>query len=200
MKSSITRKPDNRERGFTLVETLIVIVMSLVIMAISIFKLQPVMHLFRSRTVTGQVKSILRQARELAISERRSIVVKFVGNNTIELFEIMQPTNTVALQPFLRVPLGRQVQFMTVAGETDTPDGFGIPSSGGIEFGGIAGGPITGMQFQSDGSFTDGSGNPINGTVFLGSPNVNSLAGAVTVLGNTGKVRHYYYTRSGWFK
>jgi prepilin-type N-terminal cleavage/methylation domain-containing protein len=200
MKSSITRKPDNRERGFTLVETLIVIVMSLVIMAISIFKLQPVMHLFRSRTVTGQVKSILRQARELAISERRSIVVTFVGNNTIELFEIMQPTNTVALQPFLRVPLGRQVQFMTVAGETDTPDGFGIPSSGGIEFGGIAGGPITGMQFQSDGSFTDGSGNPINGTVFLGSPNVNSLAGAVTVLGNTGKVRHYYYTRSGWFK
>jgi hypothetical protein len=146
------------------------------------------------------VKSILRQARELAISERRSIVVKFVGNNTIELFEIMQPTNTVALQPFLRVPLGRQVQFMTVAGETDTPDGFGIPSSGGIEFGGIAGGPITGMQFQSDGSFTDGSGNPINGTVFLGSPNVNSLAGAVTVLGNTGKVRHYYYTRSRWFK
>src|SRR6267143_579947 len=196
----MTPKLDKRNRGFTLIETLIVIAMSMTLMAISMFQLQPAMQLFRSRAATDQVKNILRQARELAISERRSVVVQFVGNNTIELFQVLEPTNTIASTPFLTVPLESGVQFMTLSGETDTPDSFGIPSTGGIEFGGIAGAPPTGMQFQSDGTFTDGTGNPINGTVFLGSPNANSTAGAVTVLGNTGRVRRDYYSRSGWSK
>jgi type II secretory pathway pseudopilin PulG len=196
----MTSKPDKRNRGFTLIETLIVVLMSMTLMAISIFQLQPTMQLFRSRAVTDQVKGTLRQARELAISERRSVVVQFVGNNTIQLFQVVEPANTIALTPFLTMPLESGAQFMTFSGETDTPDRFGIPSTGGIEFGGVAGGPTTGMQFQSDGTFTDGNGNPINGTVFLASPNVNSTAGAVTVLGNTGRVRRYYYSRSGWSK
>jgi type II secretory pathway pseudopilin PulG len=196
----MTSKPDKRNRGFTLIETLIVVLMSMTLMAISIFQLQPAMQLFRSRAVTDQVKGTLRQARELAISERRSVVVQFVGNNTIQLFQVVEPANTIALTPFLTMPLESGAQFMTFSGETDTPDRFGIPSTGGIEFGGVAGGPTTGMQFQSDGTFTDGNGNPINGTVFLASPNVNSTAGAVTVLGNTGRVRRYYYSRSGWSK
>jgi hypothetical protein len=174
--------------------------MSMTLMAISIFQLQPAMRLFRSRAATDQVKSTLRQARELAISERRSVVIQFVANNTIQLFQVVEPANTIAATPFLTVPLESGAQFMTFSGETDTPDSFGIPSTGGIEFGGVAGGPTTGMQFQSDGTFTDGSGNPINGTVFLGSPSDNSTAGAVTVLGNTGRVRRYYYSRSGWSK
>jgi type II secretory pathway pseudopilin PulG len=196
----MTSKPDKRNRGFTLIETLIVVLMSMTLMAISIFQLQPAMQLFRSRAVTDQVKGTLRQARELAISERRSVVVQFVGNNTIQLFQVVEPANTIALTPFLTMPLESGAQFMTFSGETDTPDRFGIPSTGGIEFGGVAGGPTTGMQFQSDGTFTDGNGNPINGTVFLASPNVNSTGGAVTVLGNTGRVRRYYYSRSGWSK
>ena len=65
---------DKRNRGFTLIETLVVILMSMTLMAISIFQLQPSMQLFRSRAATDQVKSTLRQARELAISERRSVV------------------------------------------------------------------------------------------------------------------------------
>jgi type II secretory pathway pseudopilin PulG len=196
----MTSKPDKRNRGFTLIETLIVVLMSMTLMAISIFQLQPTMQLFRSRAVTDQVKGTLRQARELAISERRSVVVQFVGNNTIQLFQVVEPANTIAATPFLTMPLESGAQFMTFSGETDTPDRFGIPSTGGIEFGGVAGGPTTGMQFQSDGTFTDGNGNPINGTVFLASPNVNSTGGAVTVLGNTGRVRRYYYSRSGWSK
>jgi type II secretory pathway pseudopilin PulG len=199
-KVSMTPKSDKGNRGFTLIETLIVILMSMTLMAISIFQLQPAMQLFRSRAATDQVKSTLRQARELAISERRSVVIQFVGNNTVQLFQVVEPANAIAATPFLTVPLEGSAQFMTFSGEPDTPDSFGIPSTGGIEFGGLAGGPTTGMQFQSDGTFTDGTGNPINGTVFLGSPNVKSTAGAVTVLGNTGRVRRYYYSRSGWSK
>lgn len=190
----------NRERGFTFLETLIVIAMSMTLMAVSMLGLQPTLQQFRAKAAIGQVKSTLRQARELAVSERRSIVVQFVGNNTIQLFQVLEPTNAVASTPFLTVPISGGVQFMTFSGETDTPDGFGIPSAGGVEFGGISGGPTTGMQFQSDGTFTDGTGNPINGTVFLGASNFKSSAGAVTVLGNTGRVRQYYYTGPGWTK
>jgi type II secretory pathway pseudopilin PulG len=193
-------KSGKRNRGFTLIETLIVLLMGMILMGISIFQLRPAMQLFRSRAGTDQVKSTLRQARELAISQRRSVVIRFVGNNTIQLFQVVQPANTIASTPFLTVPLESGAQFMTLSGQTDTPDSFGIPGTGGIEFAGIVGGPTTGMVFQSDGTFTDGSGNPINGTVFVGSPNANSTAGAVTVLGNTGKVRRYYYSRSGWSK
>ncbi|PYU55213.1 MAG: hypothetical protein DMG55_28790 [Acidobacteria bacterium] len=60
-KSTITSHADNRERGFTLLESLIVISMSMTIMAISIFQLQPTMRLFRARAVTGQVQGTLRQ-------------------------------------------------------------------------------------------------------------------------------------------
>src|SRR5438132_7597204 len=56
-KSTIRSHADNRERGFTLLESLIVISMSMTIMAISIFQLQPTMRLFRARAVTGQVRS-----------------------------------------------------------------------------------------------------------------------------------------------
>src|SRR5882762_11446443 len=142
----MTPKLDKRNRGFTLIETLIVIAMSMTLMAISMFQLQPAMQLFRSRAATDQVKNILRQARELAISERRSVVIQFVGNNTIELFQVLEPTNTIDSTPFLTVPLG--VRFMTLSGETDTPDSFGIPSTGGVEFGGITGGTTTGLQSQ----------------------------------------------------
>src|SRR5882762_3455611 len=97
-------KLNKRSRGFTLIETLIVI---------SIIQLQPAMQLYRSRAATDQVKNILRQARELAISNRRSVVIQFVGNNTIQLFQVLQPANTVASTPFLTLPLEGYVQFMT---------------------------------------------------------------------------------------
>jgi type II secretory pathway pseudopilin PulG len=190
----------NRERGFSLIELSIVLFMSMVIMAISIMGLQPTLQNVRVGAGAGQVKSVLRQARELAISQRRTIVVQFTGNNTIQLFQVLEPANTIASTPLLTLPISSGVQFLTLAGETDTPDGYGIPATGGIEFGGVVGGPPSGMQFQSDGTFTDGSGNPINGTVFVGIPSAKSAAGAVTVLGNTGRIRQYYYVGSGWTK
>jgi type II secretory pathway pseudopilin PulG len=198
------RDARHEERGFTIIEMVVVIGIIMIILAMAVIELQPTVQQFRANAAMAQVKGAMRQARELAISERRTIVLKFVGNNTIELFEVnvgAGGVQTVSVNPFLTLPIENTVSFMTFAGEPDTPDAYGIPAvPAGIEFEGVVGGPPIGMQFQSDGTLTDANGTPINGTVFLGITNIKTSARAVTVLGNTGRVHAFYGTGLSWFQ
>jgi len=202
----------NPESGYTLVEFVVTAVILMTIAAIGIYQLRPTWQDQEANAGMDQVKSTLRQARETAIAQRRSIVVKFVSagtspcsgtgiSNCVELFQMVVSgtTQTQASSPYLTIPIENGVSFGTYTGETDTPDAFGIPGSGGVMFNSISGGP-SGMTFQSNGSFTDSTGNPINGTVFLIAAGVNNSARAVTVLGNTGRIRSYRNSTSGWFQ
>jgi len=95
--------------------------------------------------------------------------------------------------------LSPTVTFMTFATEPDTPDAFGNATP--ICFGAVAGCPNPPfMQFQSNGTFVDGTGTPLNGTVFLGVTNIPTSARAITLLGTTGQVRLYKGTGSGWIQ
>lgn len=189
-----------------MVELAMVMVIILVASGVAIIQLQPTWQQLEANAATDQVKTVFREARELSISQRRTIAVEFVGTTEIELFQYQiqytalgAPTQVISSTPFLTVPLGNHVSFLTFTGETDTPDQFSgtITTPGGIYFGGVAGGPPAGMEFQSDGTFTDGNGNPINGTVFLGVTNIPQTARAVTVLGNTGRIKSWRAT-SAW--
>ena len=198
MERSRDLHTEAQQAGFSLLEVTMVMAISLVVLGMSVIKLQPLWQQVQANSALQEVKETLREARELAISQRRTIVVKFSSGNTIKLFQVVEPANTVSATPFLTLPLPGQAQFLTYTSEIDTPDGFGIPASGGIEFGGVAGTPVSGAEFQSDGTFTDGNGIPINGTIFLGLPNVPTSARAVTILGNTGRIKPYHYTGSVW--
>ncbi len=202
----------NRETGYTLVEFVVTAIILMTIAAIGIYQLRPTWQDQEANAGMDQVKSTLRQARETAVAQRRSIVVKFATagtspctgtgiSNCVELYEMVVSgtTQTQAASPYLTIMIENGVSFGTYTGETDTPDGFGIPGSGGVMFNSISGGP-SGMMFQSNGSFTDSTGNPINGTVFLIAAGVNNSARAVTVLGNTGRIRSYRNSTSGWFQ
>lgn len=191
-----------------MLELALVCALALIMMAISIIQLQPVWQQLQANAAMGQVKSVLRQARETAISQRRGVAVQFAGTNTINLYLWQvsipagggNPIQTLATTPFLSVPLYSNVQFITFAGEPDTPDAFGIPAAGGIEFGGTAGVPTGGVAFRSDGTLTDVNTAPINGTVFIGLPGNPVTSRAVTILGNTGRVRAYQGTGTGWLQ
>lgn len=203
MKSRCHRFRDARhkERGFTIIEMVVVIGIIMIILAMAVIELQPTVQQFRANAAMAQVKGAMRQAREIAISQRRTIVLQFVGNNTIELFQVVEPGNVRAVNPFLTLPIENTVSFMTFAGEPDTPDTYGIPAvPAGVEFGGVVGGPPIGMQFQSDGTFTDANGVPINGTVFMGITNIKTSSRAVTILGATGRVHAFYGTGLSWFQ
>jgi type II secretory pathway pseudopilin PulG len=184
-----------------LIEITVVVVILMIVAGMALIQMQPTLQRYRANAGANQVQSVLREARELAISQRRTIVVRFVTNNTLELFQVTEPSNTVSAVPFLTVPLENTVQFMTFSGEVDTPDNFSgaLTVPNGIYFDGVAGGPSSGMEFQTDGQFTDGNGNPINGTVFVGVTNVPSSARGVTVLGNTGRIHTWYGGPTNWF-
>lgn len=199
-RGNTTRRPSD-ERAFSLVEMMIVIVIIGIILSMTLLELQPTVYQFRANAALAQVKGAMRQARELAISERRTIVVQFVGGNSIQLFQVTEPGNVVAGAPFMTLPIESTVSFMTFAGEPDTPDVYGIPPvPAGIEFAGVVNGPPIGMQFQSDGTFTDANGNPINGSVFLGITNIKTTARAVTILGATGRIHAWKGTGLAWFQ
>lgn len=220
------RKMNRQSRmvGFSMIELLITTFILLVIMGMAVVQLQPTWQQIQVNAGMAQLKSTLRQARELAISDRRTIVVQFLNAatgtacppagstfNCIALTQMVvtpgtppgPSTQALAASPFLVLPIENHVQLLSFNGEPDTPDGFigGPPASpNGLYFGSTAGAPPSGMAFQSDGTFTDGNGNPINVSIFIGEAGIPSSERAVTVLGNTGRVFAYHGTGTAWFR
>jgi len=213
-----------RMGGFSVPELLTCVLIVLVVAAMAVIEMQPMWQQIQANAGMAQLKSTLRQARELAISDRRTIVVQFLNAaggttclpaggvlNCIALTLMVvnpgtppaPPTQTLAPSPFLVLPIEGRVQLLSFAAEPDTPDGFigGSPAPpNGLYSGSTPGAPSSGMAFQSDGTFTDGNGNPINVSVFIGQAGIPSSARAITVLGNTGRVFAYHGTGRTWFR
>ena len=187
---------EHQARGFSMTELLIVTFILMIVSAMAIVQLSPSYQQQEANAAMVMVASQLRQAREMAMAQRRDIQVQFIGNDQIQLTRFNLPAG--AGQTVLStVPIQAPVVFMLNPGTPDTPDGFG--NAAPIEFGGIAGGPPT-MMFQSDGTFVSGTGVILNGTVFLGMPNVPAATRAVTVLGATGRIRMYKANPTGWIQ
>jgi prepilin-type N-terminal cleavage/methylation domain-containing protein len=185
------------ERGFSVVELVMVIAVMAVVTAIAILAYLPSLQSARADDAMREVLDQLRQAREYSIANRRYVQITFpvVAIGGVTHYEIqMTERNDLtagagAVNPVLStVPIETPIQFYLTPTLPDTPDAFG--DSNAIEFGGVAGGPPAGMLFQSDGELVSAATFlPINGSVFLGFPGSTSQARAVTVLGTTGRVR-----------
>jgi Tfp pilus assembly protein FimT len=224
MNLSRVKRRGSPEEGFSVVELMIVTIVIFIVTGFAVIQLRPAWQQIQANAAMDEVKSALRQARETAISERRTIVVQFPAaatgsscppkGNVFYCITLTQmtvvpgtapnpATQVLAANPFLIVPLENNVQFLTYASEADTPDGFlGVAPTppNGLYFGSTSGVPTSGLQFQSNGQFTNGTVNPINFTIFLGEPNIPTTARAVTVLGNTGKVTGYQGSGLAWFQ
>ena len=80
-----TVDPRQRMRGFSVVELLTTVIILLVVSAMAVFQMQPMWQQIQANAGLDQVKSTLRQARELAISDRRTIVVQFLNRGNWHL-------------------------------------------------------------------------------------------------------------------
>lgn len=197
---------NRNEQGFSLLEGLIVLGIMFILASITIFKSFGTMSSYQANAAMDIVRSQLRVARQLAISQRRDVQITF---NTSAVtpsisYQVMAGTytgSTEADKTKVTMPLPSKIQFTSESGESDTPMGFGTCSGNfGVCIAGLSGGPAY-MEFNSQGQFTDNTKvNVLNGTIFLGVPNQPATARAVTIMGGTGRVRSYSYVGAGTYQ
>jgi len=184
------------------VELVVAMLVIMIVTAIAIIQMGPSLTDSRSDTAMREVVDQMRQAREYAISNRRYVQVTFpivAGQYEVRMTEMNTLTaGAGGVNPVLStVPIQTPMQFTVFPTKGDTPDGYG--NGGAIVFGGVSGGPPTGMYFQSDGELVNGATFlPINGSIFLGVPGNLSTARAVTVMGTTGRVRGWNGAGTTW--
>jgi prepilin-type N-terminal cleavage/methylation domain-containing protein len=183
------------QAGFSLTEMLIVVAVSLIVAAMAITQLQPALQDFQAGAAEDTVKSALRQAREYAVTQRRTVAVSFKNDGfgdaevVLNLYNVANGVQSLNNTPYLTVPINRRVQFTREGTLPDTPDKFGNCAALCFNGAGYAAGTI--IEFQSDGTFTDGTGTPINGSIYMGMPNIPATARAITILGSTGRIKSW---------
>jgi len=178
------------QRGVTLIEMLLVVAILGVVGAMGAAQIAETRRSMQGDGAMRLVMSQFNTAREMAVTQRRTMEMKFVGTNWMQIIrhEVPAGTTTLMSQAFE----GNVIYLIVPSVTADTPDGFG--NSQALAFGSAT----TAVMFSTDGTLIDQSGNPLNGTVFLAVTNVPKSQRAVTVMGATGRVRGYRWNGFGW--
>jgi prepilin-type N-terminal cleavage/methylation domain-containing protein len=179
------------ERGFSLVELTMVIAIMAVLAAVTLGVRPDFVRTAKADSGVAQALDTLRSAREIAISQRRNVQVRFIGTNIIETARVNVPAgDTTVLR---RVQLENRMHFVLVPGVPDTPDRFGRTAA-------VSFGPSAARMFTSEGTFVDSGGDPLNGTLFLAVPDEPNTARAITVFGATALLRIWRWDGSKWIE
>ena len=212
-----------RQRGFSLIEMLIVITLFVIVAGMTFMALQPALKDARANAAFEDVMMPLRVARQRAVAERKQYIVCFgvaapagaltpMGAPTaqsIQTFRWDAGTGLGAAVQISAIKLPTDIQFQTLVGMPNTaatvPDGFGTAAVA-IDFDqGVAGGGIKNqVMFMPDGSAHDTNGNWNNGIVYVARAADLNSARAVTLYGTTGRVRGWRLISVGagrkWFE
>src|ERR1700722_4871967 len=201
-------------RGFSLLEMMIVVAIGFTLAAISFIAMKSSLSKGRLDNAYDTTLMVLRNTRELAISQSHEYIVTFnpAGYAAGTILVQYQPP---AATPGGILPALQEVNTFTIPSDitygvqsgfpTNAPDGFGaglVP----IDFGqGLGGASLNYVTFFPDGSSrdTNGSssiGNYNSGVIYLTRTADNSVfsSRAITVWGETGRIRGWrLYNPSG---
>jgi prepilin-type N-terminal cleavage/methylation domain-containing protein len=175
--------------GFTILELMVVLAIVTVLGAVAVLLSSRAVSTGKADSGLSRVSSVLRTAREQAISQRRNIRIAFNAPNQIVVSRVEVPAGT--LTPLTTVWLEDGVSFTQLSGVPDTPDAFGNASATSF-------GSATALSFTSEGQLIDQNGDPVNGTVFLGRSNDPTSARAVTIFGPTALIRQWRWNGRQW--
>jgi prepilin-type N-terminal cleavage/methylation domain-containing protein len=178
------------DTGFSMIEVMLVVAVGSVVAGMAAFSAHHAVPEFRANAAQRVVESQLITAREMAITQRRTVEVQFIPPNEIRTTRVELNGARTELN---HVYFEGGATFLLVPGVPDTPDGFGNRTA-------VSFANASQTLFLSDGSFVDQSGQPASGTVSLGIAGRTTTARAVTVFGGTGRVTGYRWTGSAWLR
>lgn len=180
--------PD-RESGFSLLEALTVMALVGIASAVALVQMRTTMRVLDADAASNTVVSQLGYARQLAVDERRNVLVEFLSTNRIKITRQDQGGGTTVMSD---VTLPSGYSFTLPTGMADTPDGFNPPNTAGVYFNGGTSG-----TFLGDGTFVDASNVLLNGSVSTINGG-NGTARAVTLSGATGRIKQYWVQGTTW--
>jgi prepilin-type N-terminal cleavage/methylation domain-containing protein len=195
-------------RGYSVIETLIVMALIGVLSALAIPQLISERRLTRSVGVTREILSQMRLARQLAMSQRQAFTFQY--NNTTKQISIIDHNSNLGPGLFAD-PAYPNTATSTLLSTTPLASGgldsseiaYGIPT--GLPTGALGDGTamtaLTNNQlnvtFQPDGSVIDAMGNPTGIAMFIYNSRASrATASAISVMGASGRIKIWRYDRS----
>ena len=182
----------HRMRGFSLLETMVVVAIIMIVTGISMMTLQPALQSQRVTNAYNTSLMAMRQARDTAVAQRQTYYVTFnhVDNKPPDTVTITQGATGTVIST-LELPLDVNFQALngipTAAGTTH--DNFGLGGAA-IDFDqNVAGGTTNVIYFMPDGSGQDAAGNINNGVLYIARPGDLYSSHAITFWGATGRLR-----------
>jgi prepilin-type N-terminal cleavage/methylation domain-containing protein len=173
--------------GFSIIEVLMVAALLLIGSSVAIVQLRTSLAAVDADKASNLVISQLRYARQIAVDQRRNVLVEFEQPSTIRVTR-QDGGGVTTVMSLASLPSG--YMFGLPSGSGDTPEGFGnaAPVSFNMQPRG---------RFLADGVFVTDADIVVNGTVFtIGSG--NRSARAVTVTGASGRLKHYHLQGNTW--
>lgn len=192
---ALTRVGRDSQRGFSLIEMMIVMVIVGLVASMAVPVSSHFLRESKADSATIFASTAIDSARDLAVAQRRNILLTFIMPNKLRLDRedinsVGVVTGTTTLSTYT---LEAGQEFTIFPGQIDTPDGFGAGSA--TAFSGT--GPF---MFTSDGSLVDSNGDISNGTIFMANPEQEETARAVTVFGVTGLTRTWKWRGQKWME
>ena len=192
-------------RGFSLLELMIVIAISLTVAAISVLALMPVLKQDHIDMAYQTTLSLIRTYRTRAVAESSRYVLTFTAPGTINVQTWgYVPPPGVSPAP-INVPGGTytlptDIQFAVQASFPNPgPDNFGTGATAiGFNACGVIEAGQSCLVFYPDGSVQDDTGNFNNGVIYITRPSSDKYSSrAISVFGTTGRARGWRLYNQG---
>jgi prepilin-type N-terminal cleavage/methylation domain-containing protein len=188
-----------KNRGFSLLEMLIVIAIGLTMAGVTLIFLMPLLKQSHVDAAYDTTLSVIRNYRNQSITQSKRYILTFTAPGTITVqywgvgVPVSPPPVTVATYT-----LPNDIQFAVQAGfPAAAPDSFGTGTVA-IDFDQGVLGNQNYVMFMPDGSSQDTLGNFNSGVLYLTRPGDLYSSRAITVFGTTGRVRGWrLYNQAG---